>query len=80
MKNISLKEMLEEIIECILNKKNIKNYFYKTEYEPNKPEYFLITEVDLMRGRYKTLNDDFSEFEWEIEKSNIYVLEEENQC
>ena len=76
MVHISLKEMLEEIVDSILNKTNFKNYYYRAEYEPNKPKYFLITEVDLLSGRYKTENDDFSEFEWEIEESNIYRWED----
>lgn len=31
MKHITLKEMLEEIVKCILEKKEIENYYYRDE-------------------------------------------------
>lgn len=77
MKNISLKEMFDTLIDCILNKKEeYPTFYYRREWEYGHPEYVEITEVDLMYGRFKTIDDDFSEFEWELEKSNIYRLED----
>lgn len=67
MKHITLKQMLNELTKCILNNKEQSNYFWKRENE-----YILITQVDLMSGRFKTIDDDFSEYEWELENSNIY--------
>lgn len=72
MKNISLKEMFEMLIDCILNKKDYPTFYYKRENE-----FIGLSEVDLLDSRFKTIDDDFSEYEWELEKSNIYVLEEE---
>jgi hypothetical protein len=74
MKNITLKEMFDILVDCIMNRKDIPALYYKTEYEEGKPEFLQIEEVDLMRGRFITINNDFSEYEWEKEKSNIYIL------
>lgn len=43
MKHITLREMLEEIIQCILEQKEKSNYYYKDE----EGNYKKITEVDL---------------------------------
>lgn len=67
MKNITLKEMLEEIIQCILEQKEKSNYYYKDE----EGNYKKITEVDLFY-RIGTEDGDFTEFEWELEESNLY--------
>lgn len=67
MKHITLKQMFEELTDCILNNKEQPSYFWKRENE-----YILITQVDLMDSRFKTIDDDFSEYEWELENSNIY--------
>lgn len=71
MRKVTLKEMLENIVNCILNKTEIPRYFYKNGYD----EYDEILEVDLLRGRFVTAENDFSEYEWELEKSHIYVEE-----
>lgn len=70
MLKITLKQMLEEMVNCILNKEKFKNYYWKD----GENNYHLITEVDLMY-RIKTDNDDFTEFEWELEKSRLYKEE-----
>lgn len=70
MIKITLKEMLEEMVNCILNKEEFKNYYWKD----GENNYHLITEVDLMY-RIKTDNDDFTEFEWELEESSLYKEE-----
>lgn len=71
MKHISLEEMFEILTNCILNKVEQPSFYFKNQYG-----YQEITEVDLMRGRFITANDDFSEFEWELSESNIYVEED----
>ena len=78
-RNISLKEMFDTLIDCILNnREEYPKFYYRREWEEGHPEYVEITEVDLLYGRFKTIDDDFSEFEWELEKSNIYVKEDNN--
>ena len=67
MIKITLKQMLEDMVGCILNKEPLKNYYWKD----GENNYHLITEVDLMY-RIKTDNDDFTEFEWELENSRLY--------
>lgn len=78
MKNISLKEMFDILINCILNKKEkYPTFYYKREnFNTGNPEFIEITEVDLLYGRFNTIDGDFSEFEWELENSNIYIKEE----
>ena len=78
MKNISLKEMFDILIDCIMNKKEqYPTFYYKREnYNTGNPEFIEITEVDLLYGRFNTIDGDFSEFEWELENSNIYIKEE----
>ena len=67
MKNITLKDMLEEMVKCILNNTPFPNYYWKD----GENRYNRITTVDLMY-RITTENDDFTEFEWELEKSDLY--------
>ena len=73
MRNISLQEMYNILTDNILKNKEQPTLYYKREWIKDKPEYVKITEVDLMRGRFKTIDDDFSEYEWELENSNIYI-------
>ena len=68
MRHITLKEMLEEIIQCILEQKEIKDYYWKDGEE----EYRRITEIDLL---YRISNDDFTEYEWELKESRLYKVE-----
>ena len=70
MKHITLKEMFEILIECIINQKEQQTFYYK-----RGNEYVIIQEVDLMDSRFRTIDGDFSEYEWELEKSTIYVEE-----
>lgn len=70
MKHITLKEMFNILIDCILNNKEQPFFYYKRENE-----YILIQEVDLMDSRLRTTDGDFSKYEWEFEKSTIYVEE-----
>lgn len=70
MKHISLQEMLETEVYNILNGYPYDNTYYWKDGDNN---FHKIVELDLMRGRFITDNDDFSEFEWELEESRIYV-------
>ena len=70
MKHITLKEMFEILIECIINQKEQPTFYYK-----RGNEYVIIQEVDLMDSRFRTIDGDFSEYEWELEKSTICVEE-----
>jgi len=70
-KNISLEEMLKAEVESILTKyKNGSTDYY---YKNGEGELHEITEIDLLRGRFCTEDGDFSEFEWELEESHIYI-------
>ena len=73
MINIKLEEMFKILIYYILKKKQPPTFYYKREYEKGHPDYVEITEVDLLDNRFRTIDDDFSEFEWEIKESNIYI-------
>ena len=55
MKHITLKEMLEEIVQCILEQKEIKDYYWKD----GEREFRRITEIDLL-DRIRTSNDDLA--------------------
>lgn len=79
MKNINLKDMFDMLVKCILNREEeYPTFYYKREnIATGNPEYVEITEVDLMYGRFSTDDGDFSEFDWELDESNIYVEEEE---
>lgn len=70
MKHITLKAMFKILINCIINKKEQPIFYYKRENE-----YVIIQEVDLMDSRFRTTDGDFSEYEWELERSTIYVEE-----
>lgn len=72
MKNISLKQMIEELSDCIINNRVPDNYYYKVEYEEGRPQYFRINEVDLLDSRFRTDFGEFSEYEWELKESRIY--------
>lgn len=77
MLNISLKEMFNYLIEYIFKGKKLPKFYYKrVNFYTENDEYVEITAVDLMRGRFKTIDDDFSEYGWEKEQSNIYIKED----
>ena len=67
MEHITLKEMFNILINCILNNREQPFFYYKRENE-----YVLIQEVDLMDSRLRTIDGDFTEYEWELEESNLY--------
>ena len=72
--NIALKEMLEDLVKWQLNEDNkYGGLFYYQNWDGN---FLEITEVDLLRSRFKTENDDFSEYDWELKESHIYIKEE----
>ena len=73
-KNITLKEMFEDLVKWQLGEDN--EYGGEFYYQDGNGDFDLIIEVDLLYGRFRTSDGDFSEYDWELEKSNIYVKEE----
>jgi hypothetical protein len=73
-KNITLKEMFEDLVKWQLGEDN--EYGGEFYYQDGDGNFDEITQVDLMDSRFKTNDDDFSEYDWELEKSNIYIKEE----
>lgn len=74
MKNITLQEMFKLIIDSILKNEERPTFYYKRlNWETSNPEFIEIIEVDLLDTRYKTIDGDFSEFEWDLISSNIYI-------
>lgn len=73
MKHITLEEMINTELQGILSgyKSGYCDYYYKD----GESKYHEIIQLDLLRGRFVTDNGDFSEFEWEIEESHIYMEE-----
>lgn len=80
MKHITLKEMFDILIDCILKQKEeYPTFYYKRQnWNTGNDEFIEIIEVDLLYGRFNTIDGDFSEFEWEIKESNIYIKERFN--
>lgn len=72
--NITLKEMLEDLVKWQLNEDN--KYGGEFYYQDGDGNFDKIIEVDLMYSRFQTDDGDFSEYDWELEKSHIYVREE----
>ena len=60
MNKVTLKQMLDELSNCILNNKSVPKFLWKR----NDPDYIEITEVDLLRDRFKTIDDDFCCYNW----------------
>lgn len=73
MKNVTLEEMLNSVIQDILSGHTLCVPVYY--YENGSGEYHEIIELDLFCGRFVTDDGDFSEFEWELHESNIYIDE-----
>ena len=71
MKHITLKELLETEVNDILNNYPSDGHIYF--YKNGEGQYHEIIELDLLRGRFITDDGDFSEFEWELEESHIYM-------
>lgn len=68
-KNVSLEYMLQSLVnEIIHGTESEKFYWYHED-----TGFHEIVECDLMRGRFITDDDDFSEFEWEKKESRIYL-------
>ena len=71
-KNVSLEFMLQHIIDEITKGIDPINFYWYHE-DTGLHE---IVECDLFRGRFITDDGDFSEFEWELKESRIYIREE----
>lgn len=68
--------MCEELLDDLINQKSPKTYYYKRQnWNTGKDEFIEITEVDLLRDRFKTVDDDFNYYEYELQNSHIYRKE-----
>lgn len=76
MKNITFEAMLNMEIQDLLNgyPSGGRTYYYRN----GEGEYHEIIELDLLRGRFITDDGDFSEFDWELEESHVYIEEEQH--
>lgn len=71
-KNVSLEFMLNTIVaDIIKGQPSITFYWYHED-----TGFHEIVECDLYRGRFVTDDGDFSEFEWEIKESRIFIKDE----
>ncbi len=70
---ISLRLMLELMTEDATTIPINYDNQYKFYWMDGDGELHEIVECDLLRGRFITDNQDFSEFEWELEDSHIYM-------
>lgn len=66
--NISLDDMISEMLDCIRNGTCYYTYYW---YHEDKG-YIEIVECDLLSGKIVMTDGDFSYFDWEMEESNIY--------
>lgn len=73
MKNITFEEMLNMEVQDLLHGYPSGGYTYY--YKDGDVVYHEIVELDLLRGRFVTDDGDFSEFEWELKESHIYIDE-----
>ena len=79
-KKVSLEEMFKILMNCVLTGNEAPCFYYKTEPIEGTVFYDKIKSVDLMDERFTTEDNDFSQYEWEMGHSNIYmkINEEEN--
>ena len=68
-KKVSLEFMLQHIVDEITKGIPPIEFFFFCE----DTGFHKIVECDLYRGRFVTEDGNFSEFEWEMEKSHIFV-------
>lgn len=79
-RGISLEEMFDTLVKSIINKKEAPTFYYGREnFNGAGLELAPITEVDLLDNRFKLYDGDFSCYDWELNKVNIFVLEESNE-
>lgn len=80
-KNVSLKEMFDILIKEILEetpKTFNPEHYHRFYWKNGDGELHEITEVDLMYGRFRTEDGDFSQYEWEKKESRIYLKVEDD--
>ena len=76
MKRVTVQQMLEELTEALVTQKESKTYYWEREnFNTGNLEMVEITEVDLLRDRFKTIDDDFNYYEYELQDSHIYRKE-----
>lgn len=71
LKNVSFKDFIDILVDCIMECKEMPKFYLDTG-----ERFEEITQVDLMYGRLETIDDNYSEYSWEIEESRIYMREE----
>ena len=71
MEKITLRTMFETEIRDLFDQ--YSNGSHKYFWKNGEGQYKEIVEMDLLRGRFVTEDGDFSEFEWEINESRIYM-------
>ena len=64
----TLQYMFDTLINSIVEGFETPKFYWKD----GEDKYHEIVEVDLMRSRFITDNQDFSEYEWELAESRIY--------
>lgn len=73
-KNITLREMLENEVKVISKDDSAKDYTYY--WKDDEGQLQKISEIDILRDRFCTVNGDFNYFENELEYCRIYIKEE----
>ena len=73
-KNVSLKEMLEDLVKLKLEDDSATDntYYWKND----DGQFVEIEQVDLLRDRFCTVDGDFNYYEYELENNRIYIKEE----
>lgn len=72
-KKVSLRAMLEVMVEEVMTASTGNDEPIRFYWKDGDGELHEIIECDLLRGRFITDNQDFSEFDWELEDSHIYM-------
>lgn len=70
---VSLRTMLEIMVHEVTEAPVSDDPPLKFYWQDGNGELHEIVECDLLRGRFITDNQDFSEFEWERKDSHIYM-------
>lgn len=70
LKSISVNEFIDILVKSNLEEKEQPKFYLDTD-----GRFEEITEVDLIDGRITTIDDNFTDINWELEKENIYIQE-----
>ena len=75
LKEITLQEMFNILIDCIMNDKEKPTFYYEREWEFNQYDYPKIIKMDLLDGGFRTEYGDYIQF-WELKKNGVLIKEE----